>query len=78
MEEFRLYAKKGGKVFVSSHSPDLLNGANLDEVFWLVKENGYTIIKRAKEDKMVTSLVNEGDLLGNLWKQNYFTGTGTQ
>lgn len=26
LEEFRIYAKKGGQVFVSSHSPDLLNG----------------------------------------------------
>ena len=36
LEEFRLYARKGGQVFVTSHSPDLLNGAQPDEVFWLI------------------------------------------
>ena len=39
LEEFRLYAGKGGgQVFVSTHSPDLLNAAKLDEVFWLEKK----------------------------------------
>ena len=36
-EEFRDYAIRGGQVLVSTHSPDFLNAANLEEVFWLVK-----------------------------------------
>lgn len=32
-EEFRDYARRGGQVFVSTHSPDFLNAVNLDEVF---------------------------------------------
>jgi len=72
MEEFRLYARKGGQVFVSSHSPDLLNGALLNEVFWLVKEDGYATIKRASSDGMVKNLIQEGEKLGNLWKQKFF------
>ena len=32
-EEFRAYADRGGQVFVSTHSPDFLNAARLDEVF---------------------------------------------
>jgi len=39
-EEFRAYANRGGQVFVSTHSPDFLNAARLDEVFWLVKQDG--------------------------------------
>ena len=31
-EEFRNYAQRGSQVFVSAHSPDFLNGAELDEV----------------------------------------------
>jgi len=73
LEEFRLYSKRGGQVFVSSHDPDLVNAANIDEVFWLVKKNGYTTIKRASENEMIIALVEAGDKLGYLWRQNYFT-----
>jgi predicted ATP-dependent endonuclease of OLD family len=41
IEEFRDYARRGGQVFVSTHSPDFLNGAQLDEIYWLVKKNGF-------------------------------------
>ena len=59
-EEFRSYANKGGQVFVSTHSPDFLNAAQLDEVFWLEKESGYTIIKRAKDTKQIADYMKEG------------------
>ena len=39
-EEFRSYANRGGQVIVSTHSPDFLNAAQLEEVFWLQKEGG--------------------------------------
>lgn len=78
LDEFRLYAKKGGQVFVSSHSPDLLNGAKPEETFWLVKEGGYSKIERASDHIEITSLYNEGDKLGYLWKENYFKGSNPQ
>ena len=55
-EEFRDYAQRGGQVFVSTHSPDFLNGAELDEIRWLVKENGFTIVRRASESELLQSL----------------------
>jgi predicted ATPase len=73
-EELRDYARRGGQVFVSSHSPDLLNAANVTEVFWLSKENGYTTIHHASDDAQIVSLVNEGDHLGMLWTQGFFEG----
>lgn len=73
-EEFRAYSKKGGQVFVSSHSPDFLNAVNLDEVFWLVKENGYTQIKRAQDDEQLAAFMAEGDQMGYLWKEGFFKG----
>ncbi|CAK8725339.1 Putative ATPase [Candidatus Electrothrix laxa] len=73
-EEFRSYANRGGQVFVSTHSPDFLNAANLDEVFWLVKENGYTKVKRAKDDEQIAAYMNDGDKMGYLWKQGFFEG----
>ena len=67
---------KGGQVFISTHSPDFVNALQLEELFWLTKKNGYTVIVRAKDDKIVKSLVEAGDHLGYLWNQKYFKGSG--
>ena len=76
VEEFRDYARRGGQVFVSTHSPFFLNGAGLDEVFWLAKENGFTEVRRASTDDRLRGLVEEGDKLGTLWRQRLFRGAG--
>ena len=73
-EEFRAYSERGGQVFVSTHSPDFLNATELEEVFWLVKINGYTVIKRASEDTQIAAYMHEGDQMGYLWKQGFFDG----
>lgn len=75
-EEFRSYAERGGQVFVSTHSPDFLNGLTLDEIFWLVKKDGCTTIRRASDSELLKELVREGDLPGALWKQGLFDGVG--
>jgi len=73
-EEFRAYSERGGQVFVSTHSPDFLNATALQEVFWLVKKEGYTEIKRASEDAQITAYMQDGDQMGYLWKQGFFEG----
>ncbi len=78
VEEFRDYSRRGGQVFVSTHSPDFLNGAKLDEIYWLVKQQGFTAVKRASESEVLRNLVAEGDLPGALWKQGLFEGAGPQ
>jgi predicted ATPase len=75
-EEFRDYANRGGQVFISSHSPDFVNALELDELFWLNKDKGFTSIKRASDDEAISSLFIDGDKLGYLWKQGYFIGSG--
>lgn len=77
-EEFRLYANRGGQVMVSTHSPDFLNAVGLDEVFWLVKKDGYTEIHRAKDDPQIAAYMAEGDKMGYLWKQGFFEGADPQ
>jgi predicted ATPase len=77
-EEFRAYAKRGGQVFVSTHSPDFLNAMELDEVCWLVKRGGRTEIHRARDNKQVAAYMAEGDMLGNLWNQGFFEGVDPQ
>ena len=73
-EEFRDYADRGGQVFVSTHSPDFLNGVELDEIFCLTKQNGFTTVKRVSESETLRSLVELGDLPGALWKQGLLVG----
>lgn len=76
VEEFRDYARRGGQVFVSTHSPEFLNGAKLDEIYWLIKQDGFTTVRRASESELLRNLVQEGDLPGTLWKQGLFEGAG--
>jgi predicted ATPase len=73
-EEFRSYALRGGQVFVSTHSPDFLNAARVEEVYWLVKEGGYTQVRRARDDEQIVAYMNEGDQMGRLWEQGFFEG----
>jgi len=73
-EEFRAYAQRGGQVFVSTHSPEFLNALNLDEIYCLRKEHGFTFIHHASDSENLKSLFEGGDLPGYLWKQGLFEG----
>lgn len=73
LEEFREYAQSGGQVFITSHSPDLLNAAELEEVFWVVKHEGYSQINHTTDSREIMAQYNAGNLLGYLWKTGHFT-----
>lgn len=73
-EEFRSYARRGGQVFISSHSPDFLNALNLEEIYCLRKADGFTKISRAVDSANLRALVDAGDLPGWLWKQGLLEG----
>ena len=73
-EEFRSYARRGGQVFISSHSPDFLNALNLDEIYCLRKAQGFTQISHASDSANLRALVDAGDLPGWLWKQGLLEG----
>lgn len=68
-EEFRDYARRGGQVMVSTHSPDFLNAAEPEEVFLLVKKDGYTDIRQASRDAQIKAYMQDGDRMGSLWRQ---------
>ena len=74
LEEFRDYARRGGQAFVSTHSPDFLNAADIREVYWLQKENGFSCVRRASDDPLLCRLFDAGDPPGALWKQRLFDG----
>lgn len=72
-EEIREYSERGGQVFVSTHSPDFVNGLKVEELFYLVKESGFTVIKAASNDQMVKDLSKDNQL-GWLWRNRYIEG----
>ena len=73
-EEFRAYAMRGGQVFVTTHSPDFLNAVKLEEVFYLVKKDGYTTAYRTQNDAQLKAYMDQGDQMGYLWKEGLFEG----
>lgn len=73
-EEMEAYTRRGGQVFVSTHSPDFLNAIGLDNVYWLQKRNGYSTVTRAADDEQIKAYMNDGDRMGELWKQGFFEG----
>ena len=78
IEEFRDYARRGGQAFVSTHSPDFLSGAELEEIYWLQKVDGFSVVRRGSDSQLLRDLVEEGDLPGALWKQRLFEGADPQ
>lgn len=74
LEEFRDYARRGGQVFISTHSPELLNAAELGEIFWLSKKNGFSQVHHASDQELLKKLIAEGDCPASLWRQRLFPG----
>ncbi len=72
-EEIREYSDRGGQVFVSTHSPDFVNGLQTDELFCLVKQRGYTKIEAAGNDRELKELATTNKL-GWLWRGRYIKG----
>jgi predicted ATPase len=70
VEEFREYTFSGGQVFISTHSPDLVNALEPKELFFIQKEEaGYSQVESVLKNELAVKLFNEGDKLGYLWKQ---------
>lgn len=71
-EEFEAYSRRGGQVFVSTHSPDFLNAVALDSICMVKKTKGYSTIVRARSDANLRALVEAGDRPGWLWREGLF------
>lgn len=73
--EFREHAtgrKGGSQVFITTHQPYLVDALNPEEVWILEKgPDGFSIIRRASDDKNVLNMVAEGLPLGGLWYSDY-------
>ena len=75
LEDIRTYTHdRNAQVFVTTHSPDLVNAAEPEEVFWLEKENGKTRAHRVSDDPQLVDQHNFGDQLGRMWRSGAFEG----
>ncbi len=75
-EEFRAYARRGGQVFVSTHSPEFLDNVDLDEVFCIVKEDGFSRVVRPNDSMRLRELANGGETPGRVWRHGLFEEMG--
>lgn len=73
-EEFHEYARRGGQVFISTHSPDFLNAIPLDSIFMVDKRDGVSKILRASEDPLIREQTEAGFKPGTLWTEGLFDG----
>ncbi len=73
-EEFEDYARRGGQVFVSTHSPQFLNAIPLKSLFLIEKIEGTAEIVPFTEDPLVSAHLKAGDKAGYLWTQGMLAG----
>lgn len=78
VKELREYAtsdKHQSLVFITTHSPYLVNALETDELWILEKGKdklkGFSTISRASDNTLIKNLVNEGIHLGDLWYSGY-------
>ena len=73
--EFRAYAtrkKNAPQIFVTTHQPYFVDALQPDETWILEKgKDGFSTIRRASDDKIVTAMFKEELPLGSLWYSDY-------
>lgn len=73
--EFRMNAedkRNSTQLFVTTHSTHFVDALNPKDV-WIVEkqDDGFSMVRRACDDAIVKSLVEEGIQLGSLWYSDY-------
>ena len=75
LEELRGYAGLDeSQILIATHSPDLVDAAEPDEVFWFVKVDGKTTVHRVVDDQQLVDQHEYGDHLGRMWRSGAFEG----
>ncbi|MEA5549368.1 AAA family ATPase, partial [Limnoraphis robusta CCNP1324] len=68
-EEFHSYARRGGQVFVTTHSPDFLDAVPLASIFVVRKRDGFSAVEHPADSETLRALAEAGDPPGALWRQ---------
>ncbi len=73
--EFRSHAtgkKNAPQLFITTHQPILVDALSPEETWILEKgADGFSTIRRASDDPLITNMVEEGISLGSLWYSDY-------
>lgn len=73
--EFREHAMRhsqASQIFVTTHQPNFVDALRPEEVWILDKsQTGFSTIRRASDDSIVSAMVSEGVPLGGLWYSEY-------
>lgn len=75
-EEFEEYARRGGQVFVSTHSPQFLNAIPLESLYCIEKVGGVARVMPFAADPLISEQLRAGDKAGYLWEQGMLAGFG--
>ena len=75
VDEFRRHAAGKGRasqVFVTTHQPYFVDALKPEET-WILekKKDGFSVVRRASDDKIVRAMTEEGVPLGGLWYSQY-------
>ena len=74
-QQFRSYVddkKNKSQIFITTHQPYFVDALEPNEVWILEKgSDGFSKIRRASDDSIITGLVKEGLPLGGLWYSDY-------
>jgi predicted ATPase len=77
-KQFRTHVtdkKSKSQIFITTHQPYFVDALEPNEVWILEKgDDGFSKIRRASDDPLVQSLVEEGLPLGGLWYSDYLEG----
>lgn len=66
-------ASQRTQLLITTHSPFLLNAIRPKEVWMLYRDqHGYTQAQRASDNQELTSMIEHGAVLGDLWMEGYF------
>jgi len=73
--EFRSHAtgkKNAPQLFITTHQPIFVDALSPNETWILEKKHdGFSTIRRASDDPLISNMVNEGITLGSLWYSDY-------
>ena len=75
VDEFRRHSAGKGRasqVFVTTHQPYFVDALKPEET-WILekKKDGFSVVRRASDDKVVRAMTEEGVPLGGLWYSKY-------
>lgn len=75
LEEIAAYTwRPNAQVLVSTHQPGLLDAAEPDDVFWIVRKDGGSRACRVSDDPRLIAEHDYGGQLGFMWRTGSFLG----